>query len=473
MKKLFKSLLVLVLCVCSCLTFVGCGNTEWSKVTNDVEGVASNGGVSLYHDGWVYFVNGTKDASVEANVDGKTIQAGIYRAKADEQGNILYKETPESQADEDEDEEEVKEFEKIEPVVKSLVGFDDGSIYIFGDYLYYSTPCTSKNKKGDMLLGKTEFHRYDLVNGGDQTIYTTKSSDDTISYTYYKAGADLYFVIYEKNKSTLTSVKVGKKITREFKKTEVQSVLFSENNAKEKDSKLYTADFMIYYTLAADAESEHTKGVRVFQVRPDGSKERKISEGKDVNLLSVKRGKLVYSDSDNFVYAEEVTENLTLSFDQTKVIMANKYDNFVILDNTDKLSTIVYDKTTIRKLTYTNGELTEDIQVRTFDSSDKVTFIGVEGDSVIYRLSSIVYKIKHTEESAVEVKLSTTKIDDPKGLMAPEILNGYIYGFYTDTNAKVTYLYRINLLTPEERGEVDKEGSPKEVGEAEFLGIKE
>ena len=57
--------------------------------------------------------------------------------------------------------------------------------------------------------------------------------------------------------------------------------------------------------------------------------------------------------------------------------------------------------------------------------------------------------------------------------MASEIMNGYIYGFYTDSSAKVTYLYRINIQTPAERGEVDKEGAPKEVGAAEFLGIKE
>ena len=473
MKKLFKSLLVLVLCVTTCLTFVGCGNTKWSTVTNDVQGVTSNGGVTLYHDGWVYFVNGTKTNN-EDNLEGSTIQAGIYRVKADEEGNILYKETPESQADEDDDKEEVKEFQKIEPVVKSLVGFDDGSIYIFGDYLYYATPCTSKNKKGTMLNGKTEFHRYDLVNGGDQTIYTTKASDDTITYTYYKSGAELYFVIYEKNSATLTSLHVGKKITREFKKTEVKSVVLSEKNAKEVDSKLDLADHYIYYTLAADAESEHTDGVRVYQIKPDGKKERLISEGEEITLLSVRGGKLIYSDKDSFVYAESITEDMTLNPDiNSNVIMAKKYDNFVIVEDGSTLSTIVYDKTTIRKITYTNGEIVEDVQVKTFDSSDKVTFIGVDGDYVIYQLSSLVYKVKHTEESAAEVKLSTTKFDAANGLMASEIMNGYVYGFYTDSSAKVTYLYRINLKTPAELGEVDKDGYPKEVGAAEFLGIKE
>ena len=48
--------------------------------------------------------------------------------------------------------------------------------------------------------------------------------------------------------------------------------------------------------------------------------------------------------------------------------------------------------------------------------------------------------------------------------MAPEIVDGYVYGFYTDSNTKVTYLYRISLETPEAGQELPK---------AEFIGVKE
>ena len=184
MKKLFKSFLVMVLCVLTCLSFAGCGRTTWSEVTNDVSKVESNGGVVLYRDGWVYFVNGTKTNS-ETNLEGSTIQAGIYRVKTDENGNVLYKATASAQAD---DKEEVKEFECVEPVVKSLVGFENGSLYVFGDYLYYASPSKGINDEGDMLTGKLAFYRYDLVNKNSQLLYTTKASDDTVSYTYYKQG---------------------------------------------------------------------------------------------------------------------------------------------------------------------------------------------------------------------------------------------------------------------------------------------
>ena len=111
-----------------------------------------------------------------------------------------------------------------------------------------------------------------------------------------------------------------------------------------------------------------------------------------------------------------------------------------------------------------------------FANGDNVKFIGVEGDYLYYQYSKSVYKIKFrnaTEDEMVEIKLSTTSMDEAADLIAPEINNGYIYGMYTDSSKKTTYLYRINLLTPEERGEKDDDGKSKEIEEAEFIGIKE
>ena len=89
----------------------------------------------------------------------------------------------------------------------------------------------------------------------------------------------------------------------------------------------------------------------------------------------------------------------------------------------------------------------------------------------------MVYKIKYQNvaegEENYPIKLSTTTINEASELMAPEIVNGYIYGFNTDSSAKVTYLYRINIQTPKELGETEEDGTDKEVGAAEFIGVRE
>lgn len=474
MKKFIKYCLVLVLCVCTCLTFVGCGSTKWSKTTNDMSNVVSNGGITLRHKNWIYFVNGTKENTV-ANNSKSNIRAGIYRVKTDDDGNILYKENTTSTVAEekDEDNKEVKEFLQVEPVVKSIVGFDDGSIFIFGDYLYFTTPCTAKNKDGDMLTGKTSFKRYDLESKQIQTLYTTSASDDTINFTYYRSGSSLNLVVYEKTSATLKSFLIGNDVKLNFKKTDVTSALMSDNFGNVENAAVSLADQYIYYTLSYDNNSALKKGVRVYKILPNGEGLTKISEGEDVALLTVRAGRLVYS-KDSIVYSQVIlADEATLTFDNE--VCYKNYENIIFLENGDSVSVLVYDSTTIRKISWNNSDFLEDYEtetIKTFDKDDKVTFIGVDGKYLVYQLDKYVYKIKFEKETPdeelYEIKLSTTKFDAANGNMAAEILEGYVYGFYTDSNNKTTYLYRINLKTPAELGEVDKE-----VGEAEFIGVKE
>ncbi len=483
MKKILKSLFAVVLCVLTCVSFAGCGNIKWSKTTNDTSKVVSNGGTTVYHDGWLYFINGTKEVS-EKNNTGKTIQAGIYRAECDENGNVLYKETPVTQAEsDDEDEEEVKkEFKKVEPVVKSLTGFANGSLHIFGNYLYYATPSKAKNDEGDMLTGKLSFRRYDIKNKASQHLYTTKASDDTVSYTYYKQGDNLYLVVYEKNSATLSSYKMGDKVEKAFVKEEVRSAVFSNTNGEVVNSGTNLTDCYVFFTMNAEANKS---GNRVYRNLPDGTSEKLISEGESVSLVTVKEGYLVYQ-KDSLTYAEKIQNTTTqLAFSEANVVYYGSYENVIYVEENNKLGAIVYDKGVIRKVIWdsskTLDENVENMQpiFDEFDSDDKVSFVGVDGEYLIYQLSSYIYKVKvlniTPSDEIREIKLSTTKMDEAKdnSLIAPEIVNGFVYGMYTDSKAKVTYMYRINITTPKENGEVDKDGVPKEVGEAEFIGVKE
>ena len=144
----------------------------------------------------------------------------------------------------------------------------------------------------------------------------------------------------------------------------------------------------------------------------------------------------------------------------------------------------MFDGTWIRKISYENNEMVEDeaSKIYKFGTNDKIAFIGTDGDYVIYQLTSssnssstnLIYKIKYknidteNNEENYPIKLSTTKLDAASGRMAPEIIDGYIYGFYTDTAYKRTYLYRISIETP-----TNEDGSDKEVGKAEFIGVAE
>ena len=452
MKKFLKSLFAIMICFVSLLTFAGCNKTSLSKTTNTTKDVVSNGGVSVTYNGYVYFINGTKTNNADNN-KGKLVQGAIYKAKLDDKGNIVEN--------------------SYEKVIDRLVGYKDGQIFIFGDFLYYATPCKDKNKSGEMLNEKTEFRRYDLKKKVDQFIYVSNQSSDTLTYTYYKDGENLDLLVYEKNSATLKSIRIGNKMETLFTKENVKSVLFSDNNGENKNENSF-ADSYVFYTLSYEENSAIQRGVRVYKIKADGTGEQKISEGESVNLLAIKAGKLVYS-FDSYIYSAKITYGKdTLGFEIDDVVCYKNYEDIIFLED-EANKVLVVDNDNLCIVSWDNSEKPKTV-ITDFANGDNVKFIGVDGDYLYYQYSKSVYKIKFrnaTEDEMVEIKLSTTSMDEAADLIAPEINNGYIYGMYTDSSKKITYLYRINLLTPEERGEKDDDGKSKEIGEAEFIGIKE
>ena len=138
MKKFIKSLISLSLFVFVVFSFVACG-TPLSKTTvsdtkSTVNGVSTNGGITAIYDDYLYFINGSK-----VN-DGKALRnttvGSICKIKYDKTTG------------------KIAEGAEAEVVVSDLVGYEDGSINIFGAFLYYAAPCDSKNYQGTVYKVK-------------------------------------------------------------------------------------------------------------------------------------------------------------------------------------------------------------------------------------------------------------------------------------------------------------------------------
>lgn len=256
MKKFFTGLLVAIVCVVTSFTLFGC-SPKFTGFSNDTSKVVSNSGIAVKYDGYLYFINGTKTTSETAN-KGKIVQGAIYKVKLNDDGTVNYDVTK------DDDDNEVKTLKDVEKVVNALVGFDEGSIHIFGNYLYYVTTSNRQNNNAEVLYGQLEFARMDLETGAKETFYTTKTSDDTVSYAYYMNGENIDFVIYEQNSKLLTSLSINDEIIENFVKEEVTSALFSENLGLSQNntssSVVKDADTYIFYTLAADSDGEYPDG---------------------------------------------------------------------------------------------------------------------------------------------------------------------------------------------------------------------
>ena len=170
-----KKVITLILAVMLVVMLAACSN--WKSSVTDYSGdVSSNGGLAVVKGDYVYFINGHTSNDLD-NTFGSVIRGGIVRVKTADLG---------------------KADAKVEMVVPKIVYteyYGEGSgIFIFGDYVYYPTPCDKKNSKGGVRYDETEFRRTKL-DGTDSSVILTVASLST-PYRFFAEGNDVYLTVY-------------------------------------------------------------------------------------------------------------------------------------------------------------------------------------------------------------------------------------------------------------------------------------
>lgn len=497
MKKILKSCLLVLVAICVSVSFVGC-KKKLSPTTVNIDnvkysnGVTTNGGMTVVYGDYLYFINGTKDN------DGKSLKkntrSAICRVKYDMTTG--------------------KTTGDMEVVVKDLVGFSDASLHIFGDFLYYATPCSGENSNGEVLFNKTTFKRYDLVNKKSYSLYTTElnSSSEVVNYAYYVAGETLNLLVYEKSMGTIKSFKIDKKVVMNYEITEVTGCLFSENYGKvTRAGANVDANVFVYYTKAPGAQDAVQSGVKVYKTSPVTNNSIEISTGREIALVTIRAGKLVYS-SGEFVYADDITsEAQTLRVDNRNCISRATLTNAIYLENYSlvddpsdpnnpskkqlvkkegSISVFALTKATESSHYFNIFEWTSESQepedncaiIENVSSAKDFSFIGLsmleeivteadedkgieeEKRKVLYAFfmeSSLIYKIEVAEvideaegklsvSATQKIQLTATKPNANDGLLIPEIVGNYMF-FLSEDSDKNDYLYKIDVTPTENK----------------------
>jgi len=266
MKKLIIFLVAILTCLVS--VFAGCNNTK-TGYSNNLSGFngdpLSNGGSVVVKGEYVYFINGvasyTDDNTYEKPVTGALVRVN----KAD-----LAKATAEKS--------EQNARISAEMVIPSLfvAGDKTSGFYIFGDSVYYATPCTDKNKAGVVQNSKLTFMKTTLNGATSERLISV--DDNTTQYRYVESGNTVYLVL----KTVKTVTKDGEETTvdvikiynatenKEVYTTEkISSVIFTDGgNGAE-----------IYYTRPAYNEKleEDEAFNEVHRVKLDGTDEMILS----------------------------------------------------------------------------------------------------------------------------------------------------------------------------------------------------
>lgn len=471
MKKISKIILSLCLVVCCLFTAIGltgCGKNKLSATSTSTDGVSSNGGSVVTAGGYMYFINGIVANNGSTNTASGNTIGGLYRTKLNSKGKVDLN-----------DDGTLKSSEKL---ISSVVGFEDGQIFVFGDFVYYTTPNAGKNSKAETLYNQTVFMRYDLKTKQTQKLFTTSqnNSSETLQYTYMAKGDALYLVVYEKSQTKITSIKIDTNVSVKVIASDAQSVVFGENNGKAKGlTQGSKAEEFIYFTRSALETGTIRTGVRVYKAYPDGSNETKISEGKSVSLLAVVSDKLVYSLDKTTIYAQGITAgDETLAFETNQIISNVVYDTVKFLEEPDgSISLLVFDnKKTIRYIKITGGVVPQESDVDesgvlinnalyTYTSTkSKFGFIGTSADEVVFTDDGIAYKMKFRAKSSdiiSPLQLTSTKLDSSTGMVVPEILGDNLYFMYTKNNKTMIYRTSLNRAADAEIKEATLFGTSK------------
>lgn len=159
-------------------------SVNWSGVSGDketaasLENVSSNGGFLVETGDYVYFING-KANNTDNNKFGTVLKGSVQRLKKSDLEN------------------DKRNYSSTETVVPSVIysGSYNAGIYIYGEYIYYTTPTTEKNTDGEVLNSNLDFKRTKLDGTDTTKTYIWQSSDNAVDYRFVEVG-DTVYILY-------------------------------------------------------------------------------------------------------------------------------------------------------------------------------------------------------------------------------------------------------------------------------------
>ncbi len=441
MKKKLALIVVCLLCLMTLLT--GCGQTPLASV-NLEDPVYGNGSYVVRKGDYVYFtdtfIDGTK-LEKDGNREGKVTDSALYRTKLVDGALQLNEDGV---------------LNSYEVVVSKVVGHKNCGLFIYDNYIYYTTPNMDYNREGTLqcTLGFLDFCRVKLDGTGIQKLYTTENFDTTNSYyNIYKIGTKVYIVFFDGNNvikvvadgDNFTSSTLIEKVTG-VKMLPKTNYTYAVNNAFSQFDKC------VYYTRDLNEDDGYLvttdKGniLGRIDIVTGLNTELANSTKSTISLLEVKDGYVFYT-KDSLVYANDFNKTAnseiqitgTSTYTLSKVLNTTKNgDNYTINGIVVKYQSSTF----IINGFDNNGDI---IQKRLLDSEITVEFI--QGNFMYFMKDSKLCRIDYTAE---DVAIETVVNDDTMETtnMVGDADNGYIYFFKKyigDSSESGVYLTRVNL----------------------------
>ena len=423
MKKFTRSLLCLGLCAIGLGAF-GCDTrTPEEKAftypaSQDV--VYGNGGLAVQKGNYLYFVNGYQSYNVIKATSTYT-HGALMLAKLDSYGGLIT------------DENENIDDEYYISMSNRLCGYEATDLTIFGNYLYFTTPCIEEQNKV-LANDRVVFYRIKLDKTSKvEKLYQTEVSNSSVEFKYYEENGKVVLMVYEKGSNldheeiTNRLIRVGGGATEIAR--DITSVVMGDNTVFfTVDSNIKTCNPIAnttenFVTSVGDEKLVFAGGNKVFTSLASTLKEYNVS---------TKDGRIVFNNYDTSTYKFYLAPNA-----ECVVMIGEKMIQYIECGTlpVQETSYSVKDNDGINFIAFTNGQILyrdDNKNIKAISYANRVGLgIVTEVDSMINTLD-----------------METTYFD---------IDEGYMYFFRTVDEKQ--YLFRISIDSSSD-------------APAEFVGVK-
>jgi hypothetical protein len=461
------------------LLFAGCTTTWDGPETNDQ--VTGNGSLAVQKGNYLYFVNGytaisdMEDGSNKGNIN----YSGLYRVKLGDNNSLSY----------DED----GNLENCKKIVSKVVGYDRTSLYIFGDYLYYSTPYSDKvisddedDKETTNNFDLTEFYSVKLDGSSIKKIYTTSTTSDSTQFAFYQpAGSnDVSLAVYDGSKLVIINCSSrSETVVAEDVQSVAMPIVSSYNKSNNQVSVQESA---VYYTRSGSDEENLSSGNVFAYTKIGENTENIITKGENTyTVKSANRNAVVYTKKSS---TDENTCNFYLTFDQngkpqdvetsnSQQLDYSGHDTVFLCDFEEGNSTgIIYanSNNNLVLLNYnkTSGDTTfvlnDDLSLTPLCLSGNYVY-AYDGNNSLYRINYKSAQVLANKADATEIIYDATKLvseDEEDSETQKEIyfsamtnfsINGdyvYFYVPYEGDSETGYYLNRVSLISADKTAQL-------------------
>ncbi len=461
MKKFL--LLVLTLFLSTTVVLAGCNNKGLKDNPAEDAPITSNGGMAVRKGDYLYYVNGFKSyeglTKGTDNLWDKQVIGAIYRVKVTN-NTIAHNEDG--------------FVENTECVVPQIVGTENASFYIFGNYIYYATPNMQNDEYGNLLNARSNICRININGTGNDVLYTTDQTLTASNWTMYEVDGTTYAVIVDgekivtingndKKPQPVVLVSNAKSVGLIKTDKQLSTDVNYGNNAKVDGVNNY-----IYYTrdITEDDNLGTLGGNVLARVKVNEEGEQLVAtNGNTYTIEETKNNCLYYSKtvsgSSNSTFNKYELSS-TATFNETKEteILNATYTKKFVLDanNSDYIGNdvVVIDGSNNIKLISVVGNTKTTKTIYTGTAS--ITGVRLYGSRLFFIENSVICYIDVTAETpevkTVQTDGKTIKVD-VNTCVDYDGRNVYFYSAYTPKDATEAnyYLNRTDLEASEVKSE--------------------